>query len=233
MQTISSRILNLLEVVGLGEIGPTEMYFLLPTRHSLLLISARKTMLYDYNKEEFRPNCIGKPVRTMDFAILTEDGRFTKEAGVEGQICAKGELVMKGYYNEPELTGSVFKDDYFVSSDIGVFDHEGYLYYIGRKDDVINLGGYKIAPTDVENLALQSGLVHECLCIEDRDEYGVPYIKLLVVVEDKSKFDPVALNAFLSDRLEKYKIPRVIEAVDTLIKTFNGKTDRKAYRKKL
>jgi len=187
---------------------------------------------YDYNKEDFRPNCIGKPVRTMDFVILTEDGRFTKEAGVEGQICAKGELVMKGYYNEPELTRSVFKDGYFVSSDIGVFDHEGYLYYIGRKDDVINLGGYKIAPTDVENLALQSGLVHECLCIEDRDEYGVPYIKLLVVVEDKSKFDPVALNAFLSDRLEKYKIPRVIEAVDTLIKTFNGKTDRKAYRKK-
>ena len=188
---------------------------------------------YDYNKEEFRPNCIGKPVRTMDFAILTEDGRFTKEAGIEGQICAKGELVMKGYYNEPELTRSVFKDGYFVSSDIGVFDHEGYLYYIGRKDDVINLGGYKIAPTDVENLALQSGLVHECLCIEDRDEYGVPYIKLLVVVEDKSKFDPVALNAFLSDRLEKYKIPRTIEVVDTLIKTFNGKTDRKAYRKKL
>lgn len=187
---------------------------------------------YDYNKEEFRPNCIGKPVRTMDFAILTEDGRFTKEAGVEGQICAKGELVMKGYYNEPELTRSVFKDGYFVSSDIGAFDHEGYLYYIGRKDDVINLGGYKIAPTDVENLALQSGLVHECICIEDRDEYGVPYIKLLVVLEDKSKFDPVALNAFLSDRLEKYKIPRVIEAVDTLIKTFNGKTDRKAYRKK-
>ena len=186
---------------------------------------------YDYNKEGFRPNCIGKPVRTMDFAIFTEDGRFTKEAGVEGQICAKGELVMKGYYNEPELTRSVFKDGYFVSSDIGAFDHEGYLYYIGRKDDVINLGGYKIAPTDVENFALQSGLVHECLCIEDRDEYGVPYIKLLVVVEDKSKFDPVALNAFLSDRLEKYKIPRIIEVVDALIKTFNGKTDRKAYRK--
>ena len=185
---------------------------------------------YNCNKEGFRPNCIGKPVRSMDITILTEDGRFTKEAGVEGQICAKGELVMKGYYNEPELTRSVFKDGYFVSSDIGVFDHEGYLYYIGRKDDVINLGGYKIAPTDVENFALQLGLVHECLCIEDRDEYGVPYIKLLVVVEDKSKFDPVALNAFLSDKLEKYKIPRVIETVDALIKTFNGKTDRKAYR---
>ena len=188
---------------------------------------------YNYAKESFRPNCIGKPVRNMDIAILTEDGRFTKEAGVEGQICAKSEMVMKGYYNEPELTQSVMKDGWFVSSDIGTFDADGYLYYIGRKDDVINLGGYKIAPTDVESLALQSGLVHECICIEDSDEYGIPYLKLLVVVEDKSKFNPVALNAFLSDKLEKYKIPRVIEVVDALIKTFNGKTDRKAYRKKL
>lgn len=185
---------------------------------------------YNYDKEDFRPNCIGKPVRTMDIAILTEDGRFTKEAGIEGQICAKSELVMKGYYNEPELTQSVFKDGWFVSSDIGSFDTDGYLYYIGRKDDVINLGGYKIAPTEVENLVLQSGFVHECICIEDYDEFGVPYLKLLVVVEDKNKFDPVTLNAFLSDKLEKYKIPRVIEVVDALIKTFNGKTDRKAYR---
>ena len=185
---------------------------------------------YNCNKEGFRPNCIGKPVRSMDITILTEDGRFTKEAGVEGQICAKSEMVMKGYYNEPELTHSVFKDGWFVTNDIGTFDGDGYLYYIGRKDDVINLGGYKIAPTEVENLVLQSGFVHECICIEDCDEFGVPYLKLLVVVEDKSKFDPVALNAFLSDKLEKYKIPRVIEAVDALIKTFNGKPDRKAYR---
>lgn len=63
------------------------------------------------------------------------------------------------------------------------------------------------------------------------DGYGVPYLKLLVIVEDKSKFDPMALNTFLSDRLEKYKIPWAIEVVDALIKTFNGKTDRKAYRK--
>ena len=188
---------------------------------------------YNYVKEGFRPNCIGKPVRTMDIAILTEDGRLTKEAGIEGQICAKSEMVMNGYYNEPELTNSVFKDGWFVSNDIGTFDADGYLYYIGRKDDVINLGGYKIAPTDVESLALQSGLVQECLCIEDHDEYGVPFLKLLVVVEDQSKFDPVALNAFLSDKLEKYKIPRNIEAVDALIKTFNGKIDRKAYRKKV
>ena len=187
---------------------------------------------YNYNEENFRADSVGKPVKNMEIALLTEDGRFTKEAGVEGQICAKGGLVMKEYYNEPELTRSVFRDGWFVSSDIGTFDKDGYLYYVGRKDDVINLGGYKIAPTDVENLALQSGMIQECICIEDKDEYDVSYIKLLVIVEDKDKFDPAQLNYYLSERLEKYKIPRVIEAVDDLIKTFNGKIDRKAYRKK-
>ena len=188
--------------------------------------------IYNYSDDDFRANCIGKPMRGVDISLLTEDGRFTKEAGIEGLICVKSEMVMKGYYNEPELTRQVMKDGWFVSSDIGRFDADGYLYYIGRKDDVINLGGYKIAPTDVENIALQSGLVHECICIEDSDEYGIPFIKLLVVVADKSKFDPKALNTFLSDKLEKYKIPRTIEAVDALMKTYNGKTDRKAYRKK-
>ena len=187
---------------------------------------------YNYNEVDFKPNCIGKPVKGVEMAVLTEDGKLTKEAGVEGQISVKSDMNMKEYYNEPELTASVYHDGWFVSSDIGSFDEEGYLYYVGRKDDVINLGGYKIAPTDVENLALQSGLIQECICIEDTDEYGVAYIKLLVIVEDKDRFDPSPLNAYLSERLEKYKIPRTIKAVDELKKTFNGKIDRKAYRKK-
>ena len=187
---------------------------------------------YNYNEVDFRPNCVGKPIKGVEVALLTEDGKLTAEAGVEGQICAKSDMTMKEYYNEPELTKSVYHDGWFVSSDIGTFDKDGYLYYVGRKDDVINIGGYKIAPTDVENLALQSGLIQECICIEDTDEYDVAYIKLLVIVEDKEKFDPAQLNTYLSERLEKYKIPRTIEAVDELKKTFNGKIDRKAYRKK-
>ncbi len=57
-------------------------------------------------------------------------------------------------------------------------------------------------------------MIQECICIEDTDEYDVVYIKLLVIVEDKDKFDPAQLNDYLSERLEKYKIPRTIEAVD-------------------
>ncbi|MBQ6154118.1 MAG: hypothetical protein IJJ15_10250 [Ruminococcus sp.] len=62
--------------------------------------------------------------------------------------------------------------------------------------------------------------------------FTITYIKLVVTVDEKDKFDPTQLNSYLSDKLEKYKIPRTIEAVDELKKTFNGKINRKAYRKK-
>ena len=59
---------------------------------------------YNYNEVDFRPNCVGKPIRGVEVALLTEDGKLTAEAGVEGQICAKSDMTMKEYYNEPELT---------------------------------------------------------------------------------------------------------------------------------
>ena len=76
-----------------------------------------------------------------------------------------------------------------------------------------------------------SGLCRECVCIESFDEYDVPFVKLLVVTDDAG-FNPRKLLMFLSDRLEAYKVPRKIETVDAVEKTFNGKIDRKVYRSK-
>lgn len=138
---------------------------------------------------------------------------------------------MKEYYLDPELTRTVWKDDWFISNDLGHMDEKHNIYYSGRKGDVINLGGYKIAPTDVEEIALLSGMIDECILVEAEDEYQVPYLKLLVVAGDGRKFDVTRMKKYLSDHLEAYKVPRGIELVDEVAKTFNGKIDRKAYRK--
>ncbi len=185
---------------------------------------------YNYNTDDIIKDCLGKANEGVELAVLTDDGNITSEPGVDGQICVRSRMNMKEYYLEPELTKSVNKDGWFVSSDLGHMDENGNVYYSGRKGDVINIGGYKIAPTDVEEAALLSGLVNECICVEAKDDYGVPYIKLLVVVDDAAGFDPKPLNAFLTQRLEAYKIPRRIETVDSICRTFNGKIDRKAYR---
>jgi len=187
--------------------------------------------VYNFNTDHMLANCVGKPNDGVELAILLEDGTMTQEPDKIGQICVKSGMNIKGYYNEPELTKSVFRGDWFVSSDLGSLDSEGRLFILGRKGDVINLGGYKIAPTDVEDAATRSGLIDECICIQDFDEYGVPYLKLLVVSSKEDEFDPKRLNAYLAERLEAYKVPRKIELTDSIHKTFNGKIDRKAYKK--
>lgn len=185
---------------------------------------------YNYNTENVLKNCMGKANEGVELAVLSEDGSIVTTPNIQGQICVKSKMNMQEYYMEYELTKSVWKEGWFVSNDLGYMDDEGNVYYNGRKGDVINIGGYKIAPTDVEETALLSGMIDECICIEAYDEFQIPYLKLLVVVPDKRNFDSTKLGEFLTDKLEAYKVPRKIEIIDKVEKTFNGKIDRKAYR---
>ena len=185
---------------------------------------------YDYNTDDIQNNCLGAANAGVELGILLEDGTIVTGASHEGQICVRSKMNMKEYYMEPELTSSVWKDGWFVSNDLGTMDECGRVYYHGRRGDVINIGGYKIAPTDVEETALLSGMISECICVESFDEYRIPYLKLIVVENKDKNVDAAELLAFLGKRLESYKVPRKVEAADRIEKTFNGKIDRKAYR---
>lgn len=187
--------------------------------------------MYDYNSEAVVDNnCLGNANDGVEIKILDENGVFFDENNKKGQICIKSKMNMKEYFGEKELTCSVLKDGWFISNDLGYIDNKGRLYFCGRIGDVINIGGYKIAPTDVEETALLSGIISECICIEDYDEYQVPYLKLLVVAKDG--FDSRKLISLLCEKLEPYKIPRKVEIVESINKTFNGKINRKYYRSK-
>lgn len=185
----------------------------------------------DYNKGVHDNNCLGKANEGTELGIQLESGEIVKDADVQGRVCVKGRMNMLEYDREPTLTASVKCGDWFVSSDLGHLDKEGNLYYEGREGDVINIGGYKIAPTDIEEVALMSGQCKECICIEAFDEYSIPYIKLLTVPISEEKYDARLLADYLAQRLEAYKLPRKIEKTDAVSRTFNGKIDRKAYRK--
>lgn len=184
----------------------------------------------DYNKGVFISNCLGKANEGTELGILTDGGKIVKEPRVKGRICVKSRMNMLEYDHEPELTASVMNGEWFVSSDLGYLDEDGNVYYEGREGDVINIGGYKIAPTEVEEVALLSGLCKECICIEALDEFDIPFVKLLAAPVDGRSIDTRALMNYLSERLEAYKLPRVIEQVEAVNRTFNGKIDRKSYR---
>lgn len=184
--------------------------------------------VYDYNCNDFRKSCIGKANDGVELAVLDEQGNFTNQEGIKGQICIKSPMNMLEYYNSEELTKAVKINDYFISNDIGYFDKQGYLYYVSRKGDVINIGGYKISPSDVEEVSLLSGMVKECICICKENKLNMKQLNLLVVPNDN--FDVKELLNYISSKLEAYKVPKKVEIVDSIQKTFNGKIDRKYYR---
>ncbi|MDO4197513.1 MAG: class I adenylate-forming enzyme family protein [Erysipelotrichaceae bacterium] len=186
--------------------------------------------VYDYNCDDFNNICMGKPNDGVEMKILTDEGMIS-DSNVQGQICVKSPMNMLKYYGSEELTASVMKDGWFVSNDLGQFNDKGEILYLGRKGDVINIAGYKIAPTDVEEKALLSDMLKECICIEDINAKGFSSLKLLVVPKDKDTFNAKELISFMSNYLEPYKLPKSVDIIDEVNKTFNGKIDRKSYRK--
>ena len=116
-------------------------------------------------------------------------------------------------------------------SDLGYIDSEGYLYLTGRRDDVINIGGLKVAPTEVEDIALRFPSIAECACTSVEEVGMGRTLKLLVVLKDGCTLDEMALTSYLETELEAYKIPKLFEVVKEIPKTFNGKIDRKKLKR--
>ena len=119
--------------------------------------------------------------------------------------------------------------DIVYTSDMGMLDAEGMLHLTGREDDVINVGGFKVAPTEVEDAALAFPDVEDCVCIPVDHIITGKALKLLVVMKDGKALDRKALALHLKTRLEPYKIPMLYSQVEKVERTFNGKINRKHY----
>jgi long-chain acyl-CoA synthetase len=184
--------------------------------------------MYDYSKNRGLISCVGKPNKNANIFIV-DDNRNPIKSSKENQglIAISGGMVMQGYYNAPELTEEVLKDGVVYTNDIGYIDDEGYVYMLGRKGDVINIGGLKIAPTEVENVVLRYPDIADCACFAVEDRMGGVVPKLNVVMKKGCELDTAALRAHMAKHLEAFKIPKQIVKVDELPKTSNGKLDRK------
>jgi len=177
---------------------------------------------------EAAPKCIGRPTHNAKLRILDEKG-CDKEATAEdpGLFAWGGAMCMNGYWNELELTDKTLVDGYVHTSDLGYRDKTGRVFLLGRADDVINFGGLKIAPGEVEDAARVFPGVQECVCVPVKDKLAGQALSLFYEGEEQ---DPVKFRDFLRSRLEPYKIPSVITYLDALPRTYNGKLDRKALR---
>lgn len=171
---------------------------------------------------------VGRPNSYSEIVLLDEDGNEMQNATAQNPgLCAiRSKSVMQGYWNEPEQTAKALKNGMLVMSDLCYFAPNGELLLVGRSNDTINLGGLKVAPAEVEDVVLRVPCVDECLMIPTVKANNTA-LKLLVVVKEGMELDEAAIRTMISENLEPYKVPKQIVAVDEIIKTFNGKIDRK------
>ncbi len=188
--------------------------------------------LYDYNEHDQLVNCSGMPNVNAQIMIVDDDrNEIIGTKDNPGTVAVKGPMNMEGYYNEPELTAEILDENGVVyTTDLGYME-DGFLYILGRKDDVINIGGLKIAPTEVESIALKFPGISECILYYTTDAKENMTIVMDAVLEKGAEFDNKAFTEFLGETLEAFKIPKKVNIVDEVKKTYNGKIDRKAYRK--
>lgn len=187
--------------------------------------------MYDYNANPGKVNCVGKMLPGSRVIIVNEK-RETIQSSKDnmGYLANMGSGTMKGYVNDPELTRQVLTDGVVYTNDVGYIDEDGFVYIVGRADDVINVGGLKVAPVEVEEAALSIDGIEDCICVPVPHPISAQAPKLLVVMGEGAEFSSRKISAALQDKLEGYKVPIKYEQVDRVARTYNGKLDRKAYR---
>jgi len=169
---------------------------------------------YDYAELPGKANCVGK---------VGPHARITVEDGV---MVVSGDTVMEGYLNDPVRTAEVLRDGRFHTHDLGRVGDDGFVYVHGRKDDVINVGGMKVVPGVIEEVAMRYPEIVDCACFGTDDSLTGSAVKLNVVPRDASGFDLVAFRRFLQEYLERHELPSRIACVTAIPRTRNGKTDR-------
>ena len=174
---------------------------------------------HDFGHGECVAGCVGRAMRNSAFAIAAD-----------GHITCSGRTLMTGYLGDYAATAAVLHHGAVHTADFGYADEHGLLHVTGRDGDVINVGGYKVVPAEVEDAAMALPQVKDCVCVAAAHPVLGTVLKLLVVVADGCDFDRRLIAQALKARLETYKVPMAYERIDAVKRTFNGKIDRKAYR---
>ena len=187
------------------------------------------TLILEFSKYPDKPKCIGR--KTVHTEVLfVDDGHRPIEVSPSnpGLLAFRGGMNMKGYHREPEITAQVLDENGIVyTNDLGYPGEDGLVYLIGRQGDVINMGGIKIAPTEIEEVAMRHPMVADCACIPVEDAITGEAPKMFVQPAPGTEFDPVVLSRYLLQKLEALKVPKQYEVIDKIPRTFNGKIIRK------
>jgi len=189
----------------------------------------------DPDRIDTRPDSAGKPISVCRTMIVDEQDRPVTP-GRTGELLISGSNVMPGYWNDPQLTEKVFRkrpdstETWLYSGDLFRQDNEGFLYFVGRKDDMIKTRGERLSPAEVENFLLALEGVSEVAVIGVPDEIFGQVVKAFIVPRHCGALTEKDVLKYCTECMENYMVPKYIEFLDELPRTPNGKIDKKQLR---
>jgi long-chain acyl-CoA synthetase len=192
------------------------------------LTEASRSAFIEFHDAQDRLDSIGRPSPNVDIRVVDEDDRELAPRAV-GRIRIRGEHVAGGYWNAE--AGDRLRGGWLYSGDLGYRDEDGYLYLSGREDDVINVGGRKVHPTEVEQALVRHELIADAACVGTTDALTGEGVRALLVARQGTS--PASLPSretlieFLRQTLEPYKVPSSFEWVSTIPRNASGKVERR------
>jgi acyl-CoA ligase (AMP-forming) (exosortase A-associated) len=207
------------------------------------LTEAFRSTYLDPSEVDRRPDSIGKAIPNAEILVVRPDGTLC-DAGEEGELVHRGPLVALGYWDDPERTAERFRpapghdapwrapEMAVWSGDTVVRDEEGFLYFVGRADEMIKTSGYRVSPTEVEEAAYATGLVRDAVAL-GMDDPGLGQKVVLVVTGVDGELTGEDLIRTLRRDLPLYMVPAIVDVRDEIPRSPNGKFDRTLIRDQL
>ena len=176
-----------------------------------------------------KPGFVGIPAGP-EVCIMDEKDKILNQGEI-GEICIKGDNVTLGYDNNPEANKSSFTNGWFRTGDQGYFDQNGYLKISGRLKEIINKGGEKISPLEVDNILMDHPLIEQAVCFGYEDKMLGEDIAAAIIVKEGKNCSETDVKTYVQEKLAKFKIPKKIFFVNEIPKGATGKLQRNVLAK--
>jgi len=176
-----------------------------------------------------KPGFVGIPAGP-DVCIMDDNDKILNQ-GETGEVCIKGNNVTLGYDNNPVANKNSFTNGWFRTGDQGYFDQDGYLKISGRLKEIINKGGEKISPLEVDNILMDHPLIEQAVCFGYEDKMLGEEIAVAITVKEGQNFSEIDVKNYAEEKLAKFKIPKKIFFVNEIPKGATGKLQRNVLAK--
>ncbi len=169
---------------------------------------------------------VGLTLNNVEIKIVDDNGN-EQPTGMTGEVVIKSRSLTRGYINQPELNQQAFKEGCFYTGDLGKKDELGRVYITGRKKLLIDTGGRKVDPIEVEDILMTHPQIKEVVVVGVKGSYAGELVKAVIVKKGRTNFDDQEIFSFCKQRLAEFKIPKIIEFRPEIPKSPLGKVMRK------